>query len=54
MRVLVGGAGSIDPVLREVVRRGHHVVALARSDGSARKVVELGAVPLAGKLFPDV
>jgi hypothetical protein len=30
------------------------MVALARSDGSARKVVELGAVPLVGKLFPDV
>jgi nucleoside-diphosphate-sugar epimerase len=52
VRVLVlGGTGSIGaPVLREIVRRGHEVVALARSDGSAKKIAELGAVPIAGDI----
>jgi nucleoside-diphosphate-sugar epimerase len=51
-RVLVlGGTGSIGRyVLRELVRRGHDVVALARSDMSSGKVVEQGAKPLAGDI----
>jgi len=52
VRVLIlGGTGSIGaPVLRELVRRGHDVVALARSEGSAKKIAELGAVPIAGDI----
>lgn len=52
MRVLVlGGTGKIGShVLRELVRRGHDVVALARSDSSSRKVTELGGTPLAGDI----
>jgi nucleoside-diphosphate-sugar epimerase len=56
MRVLVlGGTGSIGgPVVRELIRRGHDVVALARSDASARKLAEFGAVPVAGDIStPD-
>jgi uncharacterized protein YbjT (DUF2867 family) len=37
-------------VLREIVRLGHDVVALARSDGSASKIAKLGAVPIAGDI----
>lgn len=52
MRVLVlGGSGSIGSyVLRELVRRGHDIVALARSDRSAIKVAELGGKPLVGDI----
>jgi nucleoside-diphosphate-sugar epimerase len=52
MRVLVlGGTGSIGaPVVRELVERGHEVVALARSDASARKVATLRAQPLNGDI----
>jgi uncharacterized protein YbjT (DUF2867 family) len=48
MRVLVfGGTGSIGgPIVRELIRWGHDVVALARSDASAKKVAELGALPM--------
>jgi nucleoside-diphosphate-sugar epimerase len=38
------------PVLREIVRRGHDVLALARSYDSASKVAELGAVPVADNI----
>ena len=52
MRVLVlGGTGSIGgPIVRELIRYGHDVVALARSDASARKVAEIGARPIAGDI----
>jgi nucleoside-diphosphate-sugar epimerase len=52
VRVLVlGGTGSIGAsVVRELVRRRHAVVALTRSDASARKVAKLGAQPLNGDI----
>jgi nucleoside-diphosphate-sugar epimerase len=52
VRVLIlGGTGFIGTaVLREVIRRGHDVVALARSDASTRKLTELGAVPITGDI----
>jgi uncharacterized protein YbjT (DUF2867 family) len=52
MRVLVlGGTGSIGgPVVRELVRGGHEVVALARSAASADSVARLGARPIAGDM----
>ena len=52
MHVLVlGGTGSIGaPVVRALVGRGHHVIALARSDSSATKVASLGANPLGGDI----
>jgi nucleoside-diphosphate-sugar epimerase len=52
MRVLVlGGTGSIGaPVVRELVRRGHEVVALARSEASASRLAELGSTPMAGDI----
>ncbi len=52
MRVFVlGGTGSIgSAVVRELVRRGHAVHGLARSDGSAKKLAELGATPLPGDI----
>ena len=52
MRVLVlGGTGSIGgPIVRELIRYGHDVVALARSDASAKKVAEFGARPIAGDI----
>jgi len=56
MRVLVlGGTGSIGrPVVRELVRWGHVVVALARSDVSANKLAGLGALPISGDIAtPD-
>jgi nucleoside-diphosphate-sugar epimerase len=45
VRVLVlGGSGSIGaPVVRELVKRGHEVVALVRSNSAAQKVTRLGA-----------
>jgi nucleoside-diphosphate-sugar epimerase len=49
--LVLGGTGFIGTaVLREVIRRGHDVVALARSDASTRKLNELGAVPIAGDI----
>jgi uncharacterized protein YbjT (DUF2867 family) len=56
MRVLVlGGTGSIGgPVVRELIRRGHDVVALARSAASAQKLADLGAATIAGDIStPD-
>jgi nucleoside-diphosphate-sugar epimerase len=52
LRVFVlGGTGSIgSPTLRKLIERGHQVWALARSDGSAAKLVETGATPVAGDI----
>jgi nucleoside-diphosphate-sugar epimerase len=52
VRVLVlGGTGSIGAsVVRELVQRGHEVVALTRSNTSAQKVARLGAQPLIGDI----
>lgn len=52
MRVLVlGGTGSIGShVLRELIRRGHEILALARSEASSRRIAELGGKPLAGDI----
>jgi nucleoside-diphosphate-sugar epimerase len=52
MRVLVlGGTWSIGaPVVRELVRGGHEVTALARSRVSAQRLTQLGAQPLAGDI----
>ncbi len=52
MQVLIlGGTGSIGaPVVRALVGRGHHVIALARSDSSATKAASLGANPLSGDI----
>ena len=52
MRVLVlGGTGSIGgPVVRELIRAGHEVVALARSVASADSVARIGARPIAGDM----
>jgi nucleoside-diphosphate-sugar epimerase len=52
MRILVlGGTGTIGtPLVRELVRAGHEVTALARSASSARKVSAAGAVALAGDI----
>jgi nucleoside-diphosphate-sugar epimerase len=49
--LILGGTGSIGaPVVRALVGRGHHVIALARSDSSATKVASLGANPLGGDI----
>jgi nucleoside-diphosphate-sugar epimerase len=52
MRVfLLGGTGSIGtPVLHELLRRGHEVVALARSDVSASTLERHGAHVLRGDI----
>jgi nucleoside-diphosphate-sugar epimerase len=52
VRVLIlGGTGSIgSPVVRELVRRGHDVCGVARSDSSAAKLGEFGATPIAGDI----
>jgi nucleoside-diphosphate-sugar epimerase len=52
VRVFVlGGTGSIgSPVVRELIRRGHDVCGLARSDTSAAKLAECGATPVAGDI----
>jgi nucleoside-diphosphate-sugar epimerase len=48
---VLGGTGSIGlPVVRELIKRGHDVRALARSDVSAVKLGEFGATPLAGDI----
>jgi len=56
VRVFVlGGTGSIGaPAVRELVKRGHHVWALARSDVSMTKLRESGATGIAGDIAsPD-
>lgn len=52
MRVFVlGGTGSIGaPVVRELIRGGHAVTALARSGESATKLLSMGASVLKGDL----
>jgi uncharacterized protein YbjT (DUF2867 family) len=52
MRLLVvGGSGFLGGyVLSEAARRGHQVLALARSPAAARTVADSGARPLAGDL----
>jgi nucleoside-diphosphate-sugar epimerase len=49
--LILGGTGSIGaPVVRALVERGHHVIALARSDSSATKAASLGANQLSGDI----
>jgi nucleoside-diphosphate-sugar epimerase len=52
LRVFVlGGTGSIgSPIVSELINRGHHVWALARSDVAAAKLAEFGATPVAGDI----
>jgi nucleoside-diphosphate-sugar epimerase len=52
VRVFVlGGTGSIgSAAVRELIRRGHDVWGLARSDASAAKLRKLGATPVAGDI----
>lgn len=52
MRVfLTGGSGYIGKVtIAALIRRGHEVSALARTDASARTVAALGATPVSGDL----
>lgn len=52
MRVLVfGGTGTIGgPVIRELIRSGHEVMALTRSEQSAARMTQLGALPIAGDI----
>jgi nucleoside-diphosphate-sugar epimerase len=52
LRVFVlGGTGSIgSPIVSELIKGGHHVWALARSDVSAAKLAEFGATPVAGDI----
>jgi nucleoside-diphosphate-sugar epimerase len=52
LRVFVlGGTGSIgSPIVSELIKGGHHVWALARSDVSAAKLAELGATAVAGDI----
>jgi nucleoside-diphosphate-sugar epimerase len=48
---LTGGTGTIGtPVLAELIANGHTVLALARSDASAKAVTEAGATALRGGL----
>lgn len=53
MKVAVtGGSGVVGAaVVRHLIRAGHDVKALARSEGSARTVVNLGAEAVAGDLL---
>ncbi|UWQ77794.1 NAD-dependent epimerase/dehydratase family protein [Leisingera sp. S132] len=49
--LILGGTGSIGTaVTRELVRRGHNVTGLSRSETSDRKLAALGARPLRGDL----
>ena len=50
MKVFVAGAsGAIgQPLLAELVRRGHEVTAMTRSVESAKKLADLGAQTVAG------
>jgi nucleoside-diphosphate-sugar epimerase len=52
MRVLVlGGTGTIGaPVVRELLRARHEVVALARSDRAATQLARLGALTISGDI----
>jgi len=52
VRVFVmGGTGTIGaPTVRELIKRGHDVWALARSDASAEKLAEFGATAVAGDI----
>jgi nucleoside-diphosphate-sugar epimerase len=56
MNVLVlGGTGSIGrAVVRELVQHGDRVLALARSDDSARRLVAYGATPVMGDIVDPV
>jgi nucleoside-diphosphate-sugar epimerase len=48
---VLGGTGSIGTaIVRELVRRGHEVYGLARSDASVNKLADLGATPLPGDI----
>jgi len=52
MTVLVlGGTGSIGrPIVLELLRAGHRVQALARSEASARRLADWGATPVRGDI----
>jgi nucleoside-diphosphate-sugar epimerase len=52
VRVFVlGGTGSIgSPIVRALIKRGHDVWALARSDAAAATLSERGAIPVAGDI----
>jgi nucleoside-diphosphate-sugar epimerase len=52
VRVFVlGGTGAIgSPTVRKLIERGHEVWALARSEGSASKLAEMGATAVAGDI----
>ena len=52
MRVFVlGGTGSIGgPTVRALVKRGHEVVGLARSESAAKKLAACGALPIPGNI----
>lgn len=46
---ITGGSGFIGSrIIKKLVERGHHVIALARSERSAKIVKDLGAEPLEG------
>lgn len=48
---MLGGTGSIGgPVVRELIRAGHDVVALVRSEASAKTVAQFGARPIPGDI----
>jgi nucleoside-diphosphate-sugar epimerase len=48
---ILGGTGSIgSATVRELVRRGHEVHGLARSDASAKKLTDLRATPFPGDI----